>query len=579
MLAWLICFFLLGEVFADEKSLAADLQWQRLLHRRPTLFRSTASRIRSPAFFLHPKGNHDAEAELSATLKAFQQDPLTLCAFPARVRFLQRHGHQELSLSHCQEFLDWESELGHDQVHLIFAGAYPNNPASLFGHTLLRFSKSERGELRDYGVAFLASTDPNDSAPVYTWRGLTGGYPGYFEIEPFARTVGLYNNSESRSLWSYELDLTGPERLMLTAHLWELMHRGEFAYYFFDENCSFMLLTLLEVARPELNLTGSFRGLVLPLETVKAVAQNLKLSYRGRRASLLEELETKEQKLSWQQMERLGLILKGKERALEELDALELEILSDHLQIKLYQNQGAIADREHQLLLDAQTRRARYESTPLRPMRDMSSPPDQSHPPRRIQWGGDSEERIWLNLGLGLHNFSDHPAGYQEFAAIDYLEATLQLERRRLSLKQATLVRITSLNAISLLRPELSWRAEIAGGEQSLFADRAHLFVKGGPGIATSWEGVTGGVFFVPIVWMTWESRRSFGLLSAELIVNYQPRVEWLGATAEMRVASGWREEQLAVHLRPNLKTVWSLSGVRFSQEKERVALSFSWRW
>ena len=86
-------------------------------------------------------------------------------------------------------------------------------------------------------------------------------------------------------------------------------------------------------------------------------------------------------------------------------------------------------------------------------------------------------------------------------------------------------------------------------------------------------------MFFVPIVWMTWDAQRSFGVLSAELIVNYQPHVEWFGATAEMRVASGWREEQLAIHLRPNLRTVWSLSGIRSSHEKERVALSFSWRW
>jgi hypothetical protein len=52
-------------------------------------------------------------------------------------------------------------------------------------------------------------------------------------------------------------------------HLWEL--RGvAFPYYFFDENCSYHLLKLMEVARPEIRLSDGFPLAVIPVDTVRA---------------------------------------------------------------------------------------------------------------------------------------------------------------------------------------------------------------------------------------------------------------------------------------------------------------------
>ncbi|MFB6259307.1 MAG: DUF4105 domain-containing protein, partial [Thiohalorhabdaceae bacterium] len=55
-------------------------------------------------------------------------------------------------------------------------------------------------------------------------------------------------------------------------HIWEL--RGTyFDYYFFDENCASQLLSLLEVARPSLDLVnvGRFDYWAIPADTVRAV--------------------------------------------------------------------------------------------------------------------------------------------------------------------------------------------------------------------------------------------------------------------------------------------------------------------
>ena len=54
------------------------------------------------------------------------------------------------------------------------------------------------------------------------------------------------------------------------AHVWEL-DLVNFDYYFFDENCSFRLMELLEVARPEVSLTEHFPVVAIPVDTAKVV--------------------------------------------------------------------------------------------------------------------------------------------------------------------------------------------------------------------------------------------------------------------------------------------------------------------
>ena len=58
----------------------------------------------------------------------------------------------------------------------------------------------------------------------------------------------------------------------MVEHVWEL-RQVRFDYYFFDENCSFRLLELLEVARPSLRLTDQFPLTAIPADTVRAVRE------------------------------------------------------------------------------------------------------------------------------------------------------------------------------------------------------------------------------------------------------------------------------------------------------------------
>ena len=45
-------------------------------------------------------------------------------------------------------------------------------------------------------------------------------------------------------------------------------------YYFFDENCSYDLLFLLDAGRPSLNLTDQMGSWVIPIDTIKAAKKH-----------------------------------------------------------------------------------------------------------------------------------------------------------------------------------------------------------------------------------------------------------------------------------------------------------------
>src|SRR5207247_7522605 len=108
-----------------------------------------------------------------------------------------------------------------------------------------------------------------------------GGYPGTFSILPYYLKVREYSDMENRDLWEYELELAPPELERVLLHLWELLP-AYYQYYFFDENCSYHLLGLLQVARPELELPAPFRWWALPVDTVRSEERRVGKGCRGR---------------------------------------------------------------------------------------------------------------------------------------------------------------------------------------------------------------------------------------------------------------------------------------------------------
>jgi hypothetical protein len=109
-------------------------------------------------FFNAPSGKTDPEAELEATLASFfviedeQGDEHAQCRLIARYAWFKEvldFDANRLTEQRCARSERWLSTLNPERVSLVFAAAYLNNPASMFGHTLLRVdAKGQKGGTR-----------------------------------------------------------------------------------------------------------------------------------------------------------------------------------------------------------------------------------------------------------------------------------------------------------------------------------------------------------------------------------------------------------------------------------------------
>ena len=269
---------------AHQLGLANHRYWHLLLHYRPNVLEGFMSQADDPDFFLAPDGKTDPKAELEATLQAFFsfkefgdiKQPAQ-CAFVARYHWLHAQLNfdpNRLPPQPCKEFELWLQELNPEGVSLIFPSAFLNNPPSMFAHTLLRIDQvgqTEETKLLSYTINF-AARPTTDFFLAFAYMGLTGGFEGYFGIKPFYELVKKYGDIQNRDIWEYQLNLTPEEILRLLMHEWELQ-KIHFDYFFFKENCAYQILSLVEVAKPELHLTDQFYLWTIPGETGRLISQ------------------------------------------------------------------------------------------------------------------------------------------------------------------------------------------------------------------------------------------------------------------------------------------------------------------
>ncbi len=262
------------EEIAEKAS--ASREWHTLLHYKRNNFFRIESQADGAGFFVAEDGKYDPKAEMLANVKAFQDETKTVdirhpqCAFPARFQYLKKVFNLSPKIVECKDYAWWRANLPFQSVTVIFASYYANNPASIFGHTFMRINSSDEKSISDYGVDFSALTD-TDNGIEFAIRGVLGGYIGQYSLRPYYMKMNEYIENENRDLWEYDLNMNAEQIDRLLAHLWELQKNTYFDYYFFRENCSYQLLTLLEVANPDWHFSDEFDLETIPVDSVKAI--------------------------------------------------------------------------------------------------------------------------------------------------------------------------------------------------------------------------------------------------------------------------------------------------------------------
>lgn len=271
---------------AREHRIAETHEWRRLTHYRPGFWDGDLSELDGMSFFLGRDGRHRPDEELEATLRGFfapqvpgREDEHVLCRFPARHLLLARWLPEVAALppARCPKLARYLAAVDATSVSLVYASNYLANPGSAMGHTFLRIGRKrpagskEPQERLDYGVEYEVAT--NSKNPLgYVVRGLTGGFEGRIVFRSFEYKTLEYGVHNDRDLWEYRLTLTPEEIELLVAHLWETS-KSFVRYYYATENCSYHVLALLEAVTPRIDVLGERKALLIPTDTVKAVAR------------------------------------------------------------------------------------------------------------------------------------------------------------------------------------------------------------------------------------------------------------------------------------------------------------------
>ncbi len=244
---------------ADTLQLANHPYWHKLLHYKKhaatgleAVNGNISSEIISSNFFTSPLGSTNPRAELSATLTAFFKSPddkpdnHAQCRYIARYKWLRKQldwSDISVPVVPCVEYDKWSRNNQIKSLSVIFATGYLDNPASYYGHILLKFNSSSN-ILLDDSLNFGATIPDNENPIAYIFKGLFGGYTAGFSAKRFYKLNHTYIENDLRDMWQYDLNLSELELDQIISHSWELLG-SSYVYYYLKENCAFRMAELL----------------------------------------------------------------------------------------------------------------------------------------------------------------------------------------------------------------------------------------------------------------------------------------------------------------------------------------------
>lgn len=501
-----LIYFLLNS-FAQAFTPAQEISLQKIYHFEKSDANFKTDFLETD-FIFSPGRPISLTVELEWAVKAFE-DPMwkhprlqlpAACVFPARKKVIEKIINRQLPSPACPDLEFWRQKLETTHVSVLFAGAYAQNPASVFGHSLIRLSNRSNPKrsspLLSYVVGFLANTG-DDGSLARIRKGLLGDYPGHYLLDPFYIKLGIYNNAESRDLWESDLDLNPEEIDLLIDHLWEISHFSK-SYYFIGRNCSYQLLKALEAIRPQLSLLSRKKIETLPHDSIRWMQESGLAKQETRYyPSLRKKINEKIDSLS-NVNKKLLVDATQNPIILDKIsDTKTLEVINDFWLLRNYQEKMKLTSKEHQLMEKSLIKRSQLgenssESDVFLFRESGPSPAYQGHKTHSILIGVNSQEMYEFSFFYGAHGFEQNGEGFDDFSSIQYLGVQTYQPSYGTKKSETSFVitRIRSFENYSLLDNKKSWliNAQIQDTSPLLKSRSSRIVTDAGWGLSNDFK-------------------------------------------------------------------------------------------
>lgn len=488
--------------------MAQSREWLAINYYTKNILNNYQSQILDKKYFLSEEGVENPLAELKATLRlqfTGDKNQEFICKYPARYQFISKFKNNDpnILLKACTKLNVWKRQLNASSLSLIYPSQSMESSLALFSHTFLKINDDSkpRGSSLNTVISYAAAFGPNESLLSLAFNGVFGGYTGKFGTSFFYDELLRYGYKETRDIFEYRLNFTAHEIDRILNHLWEVQDVG-IRYYFLDQNCSFYLLTLMEIGRPQLKLSEKFKYLVPPAETVRAVAETEELvseihhypskeNKRQQRLSWMSEQETHVYSELKKDFNSYPSVWKNLSQSLDaNSQARVLDGFNDYL---TYLETDIAIQLRPKVLAD------RSQIKPLKPEKTFIQTrmrPEEGHKTHRVGFGfGENDHGNYLNLNwrLVLHDRLDPGPAYVKNTDLETLSLDLRLQGTEFDLESLTLFKVTSIQPITNERFAASshFHSLIAKPRSDHLANYKYFTNIYGRGVAYTWGNST----------------------------------------------------------------------------------------
>jgi hypothetical protein len=246
-----------------EYRISEGTQWRKISRWTGWDLTGNKAENKNKKGFALPRGNKSPAEDFVTSVQCFfasphYRDPAQYLKYrlPSKYQFIQnlfRTRPDPQKHIKCEKtYKDWIDPGEVEQIELLIATPSYASVASIAGHLCLLIRR--KNDIRGLStvVSFVAeTTGTRENGFLYMLRGMLGRFDSLVQEETLYDLIVRYTLRENRDIYRLKINLSRDQIEKLILRTWEIKHTFTYRYYFFNKNCTTMLLNLINDVLPE----------------------------------------------------------------------------------------------------------------------------------------------------------------------------------------------------------------------------------------------------------------------------------------------------------------------------------------